>query len=142
MTDKPKVFYQKLKIYSITINPNDKYQFTNINNYYNKIHKIKQSISECFEHEEIRYCLYVDISEPKQFKKGSYPRIHFHGILLFKTNEAILAFLTHTSIHLSQIAYVDIDTMDDATKKTWYNYCTKYNHITNVMPLQHRLSFK
>ncbi len=143
MTDqKINIFYKKNKTYSITINPNDKYQYTNVSNYYNRIFKIKQSVSECFAHEDIRYSLHIDISEPKQLKKGTYPRIHFHGCFRFNNNEAILAFLTHTLVCLSQIAYIDIDTLDQSSKQQWFDYCKKYNHITNVMPLQHKLSLQ
>ncbi len=143
MTEKTiEIFYRVNKIYSITINPNDKHQFTHIVNYYNRIKKVKSFVRECFGDEGIHFCLHLDISEPRQLKKGTYPRIHFHGVIMFKNKEAILSWLVHTSIMLSQMAYVDIDSLDPISKNKWFKYCMKYDHITNVMPIQHKLGFK
>lgn len=130
----PKLFYQKNTLYSITINPNDQFQFKKKGQ-----RRVSMFHNHFYEHflsyttNRIEYNLHLDISEPRQMTVDKYPRLHFHGTILFKTNGSIRDWLTYLLPDLLSKAYVDIDTVDDAG--IWYDYMTKFDHISKLGPL-------
>lgn len=133
-------FYELNKAYSITINPDDHHQGLICKTSHSRLVHVKQLVENIFEpfEEDIRYILHLDISEPREIIKN-YPRIHFHGAILFDNLKGIRDFLLVVLRKLSVMGYVDIDTCDD--KKTWSKYCKKYDHITNMSPIQNRLAW-
>lgn len=135
------IFYEKLKTYSITINLDNKHQAQINKNAFTKMVKCKDYIRDILDkyNHHIYYLLHLDISEPKELNNNKYPRMHFHGCIMFKSDEAILDWLLMVCPKLSAIAYVDIDTIDDLN--IWEKYCKKYDHITNIQPLQNKLGW-
>lgn len=130
----PHLFYHKNQLYSITINPNDNFQFRK-----SKARRIGNVHNHFYEHflsyttNRIEYNLHLDISEPTSMTSDKYPRIHFHGTICFKTNGSIRDWLTFLLPELLSKAYVDIDTISDP--EIWHDYMTKYDHITKLSPL-------
>ncbi len=143
MTDKgkkKKIFYEINKIYSITINFNDQSQYRRIKNPYTRFHRFKELIYDTIGNgKDIRYLLHFDISEPLEMMVNKYPRIHMHGCIKFLSNEAIRDWLMTITILLSKVAYVNIDTIEDIS--IWQEYCTKYDHITGVIPIQNKMAW-
>lgn len=63
--------------------------------------------------------LYPDLSFPAQLGSGKYPRIHFHGIIMFHD---VNTFLLQN--HLDEFGYCEIDTISN--HDDWIRYCEKY----------------
>lgn len=83
---------------------------------------------------DTEYKIWTDISEPREINMDHRPRIHFHGVIRFKTNEAILDWLlTHAPTIMCCIGILKVDTLK--CPKYWLEYCQKYVHITRQKPL-------
>ncbi len=140
MEKKKDIFYKVNKLYSLTINFNDNHQFPRIDNPFRKASKLSELIHEYIDDEDVRYLLHFDISEPREMKLGTYPRIHLHGCIKFKTTNGIRNWLLKSCRLLSQIAYMQIDTIGENVD-IWQQYCSKYDHITNFMPIRSRMAW-
>lgn len=124
-------YYVKDKLYSITLNPTDKYQ------YFGKIGRFKLFRSFIFQEIQhwsqmgIDYELYIEISEPRGMKVPPYrgPRLHLHGYINFKTISSIGYFLSLGYYKLLKFTSVDIDTIADP--KAWLSYCKKQHLFKN-----------
>lgn len=106
---------------SITINPDDKVQFTTKNGQ-QRWAKVRQHLMEFLLTNEKDFetlKLYPDISFPQPLGGGRYPRIHWHGFVKFKNVINFLTNFTSTSHYM-----IDIDTMDD--KAYWKAYSKKF----------------
>lgn len=114
------------KLYSITINPDDKHQYIDEPDRCQKLHSYwsKQLARHSWE-----YNLYAEFSNPLNSK--SFPRYHFHGIISFKTKGQLRRWYTTTARALSKISYYDIDTIGDI--KHWQSYCKKNQSIMNLI---------
>lgn len=132
-------FYKIRTLYSITFNPNDAHQGTLKEGVLKRIATFKQNIWEVIRtHPKILYLLHVDISEPKNINP-SYPRLHLHGVIMFYDTDAIRHWLLDCLFRFKAWCNIDIDTIGDIA--VWHKYCTKYDHITMVSPLQNKLEW-
>lgn len=133
MIDKKTPFYETFKKYSITINLDDKHQGKMNKTPRTKLIYAKTIVDAIFDkHSDILILLHLDISEPREMINNT-PRIHFHGVLYFRTPSAIAEFLLIVCPKLRAIAYTQVDTIDDIKK--WEAYCKKYDHVTQVSPI-------
>ncbi len=133
-----KLFYQKNKTYSITINPSDQCQYYENKRTETRINKIRTHIADYLKQAGIHYYLWWDVSMPyKNIKYNYRPRIHLHGVIRFSTFNGINKFLCYALPHLAGIALIDIDVMND--KEIWIHYCTKTLHIMNYLPICHNM---
>lgn len=130
-TVEPKNLLEKDVYYSMTLNPNDKYQYPG-----------KQDRMQLFRNTyygifvgwtDTNYLFYTELSEPKNVNGTIGPRLHLHGFIKFTTNAAIKRFLLHEHYKLNRIGIVDIDTIDD--QEYWKKYCKKQQHIIMEKPL-------
>lgn len=146
------IFYEAQKTYSLTIAPSDYNQGFNDKTYMVKIYRysvdyidrLKNVTTKLNEillpyNRDIQYILHTDISEPRDIN-GNIPRIHFHGVIRFKTNDKILKWLLSILPQLSTFGIVNIDTIDDMNH--WEKYCKKYDHITNTPPLKNKMEWR
>ncbi len=134
-----KIFYTVNKIYSLTINFNDSYHSGRggILKSFNLIHN---AVHEYIDYDDdTRYILHFDISEPKEMRKGKFPRLHLHGCIKFKSSQAIRYWLLYSCNNLSKVASIYIDTIDNV--EIWEKYCKKYDHITDIKPIQYRMAW-
>lgn len=132
-------FYKINKLYSITINPDDKHQGV-IYKPYNRIGYVKKLILDILHDcEYFKMCLNVDISEPKKLN-GNYPRIHFHGIFMFTDIHDILNFQLNFLYKVSRFSNIDIDECNDF--ELWKAYCKKYNKILNINHIKYYFTWK
>lgn len=135
MNEKPTGFYKINTIYSVTLNPTDKYQF-----FGNEL-RFRKFRNFVYEHTIGLHCdfnLIIEISEPHEFKIAQYkgPRLHLHGTLYFANTKCLGKFLMHDYYKLLRWTSVDIDTIDNLD--TWHDYMMKqhlikYNHLSNSL---------
>lgn len=136
---KDEIFYKTNKVYSITINIDDRYQGSMQKTAFSKLAYCKNLIYDVFKtYNNIRILLHADISEPREMINNK-PRIHFHGCILFIDNESISNYLLMVLPKLISFCYINIDTITDMS--IWQDYCTKYDHITNITPIRKGLSW-
>lgn len=109
--------------YSITINPNDDYQFFNdIESV--RIKKAENHIKYIMrKYINIRFSLYIDVSR--------VGRIHWHGTIMFPFINSIKFFYTEVINELLSKHHIEIDTINDSDK--WFHYCTKTAHLWKVV---------
>lgn len=108
--------------YTLTINPDDNYQFhVGMNRWAAVRMYVMKEISQ-YAPQIDTLVLYPDISFPQALRSGVYPRIHFHGWVVFKDIINILTKWEPRS-HLS----VEIDTISDF--EIWKKYCSKFTDI-------------
>lgn len=119
--------------YSITLNPNDSHQYAGKQDRMEKFRNNYYGITVKWAQLGINYVLYTELSEPKNSNGTIGPRLHLHGIIKFKTNEAIKRFLLFEYYELTRCGIVDIDTIDDMDY--WQKYIQKQQHIINETPL-------
>jgi len=125
--EKSECFYKVNTFYSITINPENHYQF------FSKIdrkHLVKKFFYDVLRKHlqtlhNIKYKLYVEVSEPRDILKYGYdgPRVHFHGTVFFSNRADIEYFLLFQIRALCKHASCEIDTIKDLG--IWLQYCKK-----------------
>lgn len=112
------VRYQNGVEYSITICPDDKLQFrTKADRFHHYGLWLSERYSDYFQG-IASLKLWPDVSFPEVLTAGKYPRIHYHGIVIF---DDVYRFLLSTQI--DDHHRVEIDTIADRPK--WKKYCTK-----------------
>lgn len=123
-------FYQKVKWYSVTINPCDSHQkFNTLNRFDNFVKMMKTMFYEIFDSKGIAYIGNIEVSEPRKLIESKGPRLHWHGRILFNKNEQIFQWLTEDLGKLARLGSVDIDIINDIV--VWDHYCRKQ---TCIMP--------
>lgn len=125
------VFYVKDKYYSVTINPEDKYQHQGTPGRFKAFKSLMYELFLSLSAQHIDYKFNIELSEPKNNRFGSGPRYHVHGWIRFRSNHSIFQFLDNTYYRWTRIGHVDIDTVDDL--KIWELYMTKQQHLFKTM---------
>lgn len=107
--------------YAITLNPSDAHQCFETTKTANRIQTFHTNMFGlvggilC----NYYYSLRLEVSP-----RG---RLHYHGIISFRSKEEILDFFIY-SVHLLQKHFMyEIDTIED--RQVWDEYCTKQEHI-------------
>ncbi len=123
-----KNFYEVEKCYSLTITPNDKMQRFGQQK---RFIKVRQFIYELFLSCNFIYDMIIEISEPHSFKVAGYkgPRLHAHGVILFRDNNELKQFLLNDYYKLQRQSGIDIDTINDLD--VWSKYCNKQKLFVN-----------
>lgn len=121
--------YELNKPYAITINPNDKHQGLLCSKYLSRCALVRKHIMDIIHDSKINILLHLDISQPSEIH-NNIPRLHYHGVFMFRKYEDIMIFQLETLRQLSSMSIIKIDTINDI--KIWHKYCTKYDHITNL----------
>ncbi len=128
-----KLFYVPNVMYSITINPSDKYQFLGKPERLIKFMNFMNENVISWNQIGINYELYFELSEPRN-TTGVGSRLHMHGTIEFRTNKAVRSFLLNEMYKITRYAVFDIDTIDDPLY--WKAYCTKQQSIIHCEPLR------
>lgn len=129
MTDpiqNPKNYYLLNTPYAITLNPIDKYQYLGSQS---RLSKFRNHVYENLINLNPDYHFVIEISEPRSFQKQGYagPRLHLHGVIIFKTSKQLHKFLMNDYYNLTRWTSIDIDTINDMT--IWSQYCFKQKII-------------
>lgn len=128
--DDPSVYYKVDHYYSVTINPNDQYQYFGSPDRFKKFRNTMYELLLGASPQGLNYHFIIELSEPREIKPGSEgPRYHLHGWIQFKHNEGIFNFLDHILYQWSRLSYVEIDTVSDL--ESWEKYKRKQSHIFN-----------
>lgn len=122
-------------VYAITINPDDKHQYYKVPDPLVQVWKErleafqkswKTTFYKMFDMYETTYNMRIEISEPLD-GSDAVPRLHFHGIIRFDTDNAIMEFLLVNLRALKTMSRVKIKPIDDI--EIWYNYCMKQSYL-------------
>ena len=90
-----------------------------------------------FDLYEVEYNMNIEISEPLDGDDKA-PRLHFHGIIEFTTNNAIMEFLLINLEVIKRMSMIKIKPIDDMNK--WYHYCKKQAYLP-LGKVHHRLKW-
>lgn len=122
------------EVFAITINPNDTCQYypknypstwkTRLKEF--KDHWNKRFI-ELFSLYDVDYYLPIEVSEPFRTGEQKDPRIHFHGIIRFKDESAVMQYLLCTHHYLMKWCNIKIDKLQD--QEEWIEYMEKHNFL-------------
>jgi len=122
-------------VYAITINPSDDYQYYKLNSPLEQMWKKRLGefkkywsalLVNMFSRFDIEYNLNIEISEPLDGNDAS-PRLHFHGIIKFTTEDAIMEFLLILLDKLKMRSRIKIKPIDNMKK--WHDYCMKQTFL-------------
>lgn len=128
--------YDTKIVYKLTINPDDRHQYFNLVSRYKKVKASLCEVLDKYSDVGIGYCLYTDISLPRESYGDHFPRVHFHGIITFDSPIAVLKFLMHIYHQLWQMAHISLNHIDDIGD--WYLYCRKTKKLTGGQVISNR----
>lgn len=126
-------FYEAKKWYAITIAPDDNLQWFLRPERCRKSFNLFNERLLNYSKLDIEYCLWQELSEPIVGKRIAGTRIHYHGIIRFRSERGLRAWLTLKFNELTRNCIIDIDTIDDMD--IWIKYCTKMQHIVKTPKL-------
>lgn len=127
---KNKAFYVLDKWYTLTICPQDRYQYFLEPNRFTKCYNhIKSYFATISPKTEYVGC--VETSEPYGSVKSTGPRVHFHGQIQFKGRGSLLQFLLVIMPLMLKTAIIEVDTMKDP--EIWKQYCTKQQWLYAII---------
>ncbi len=110
--------------YAVTLSPCDRYQFAESINRFSKFRNFWHGE---FISSKFKYDMYIEISEPlnqKMLLKGTLgPRLHLHGVIMFRNNKELGEFLLHTIHQWLKYSNVYIHTIDHSD--VWQGYYNK-----------------
>lgn len=119
--------FAPMTLYEFTINLNDDNQVSR-GREKNRHLKAKAVLEHCFDDTTIKYCLYPEVSMPQFGDKyhNTYPRIHYHGWIVFPTNKAVCDYLLETAIKLARIGRYQFN---PARIDYWNKYIKKHQGL-------------
>lgn len=117
------IFYKVGEPYEITLNPCDGLQHLDDVSRLSFVYDDMSKLLIKYFGKDTQYKLYPEISEPKfSNKKGSYPRIHFHGNIKFTTTDSLGEFLLCKFNKLRQGYSIQLN---NYRPEHWPKYCKK-----------------
>lgn len=127
-SDHSKFIFSKGVIYEFTFNPDDKHQFPD------KKDARTNNVKSCFEeitnslHPDTLYHLFPEVSMPQygNATKNRYARVHYHGIILFKTTESLTSFLLK---HWHRFTSISSIQFNPYRPDHWDTYCRKQKDL-------------
>lgn len=136
--EEPKAFYESNKIYEITLNPDNRHQ------YFDNIVREKKCIDYMIKmltplQERCKWELYPELSEPRHANhETGLPRWHWHGKIIFQTDEDIVFWLLTYQIKLQQ--HMDIK-ISDYRPDYWPLYIKKQTYMKKYLQ-SHKLPYQ
>lgn len=119
--------YTESTLYSVTIQPNDQYQFFRTPERYSKFHELYDSkFKRLFQKFKIRYQFRIELSEPIGDIDTNGPRLHLHGLLELKTTSHVFLWLCDLLPDLLHNGRVTVHQIDSLQKfNGWLAYISK-----------------
>lgn len=121
----PSMFRPK-RLYTITINPEEQYEKFN-----DRVERVVRLVKRKMDKLCLQYNLYTELSNPLSPVKQRFPRVHFHGIILFENISQIKKWYNEDYFKMVDLGYFEIDTLGDIN--TWHTYCTKEQDIMKLI---------
>lgn len=111
------------RLYSFTLNPSDEHQYIEDRQ---RLELVYKYVRKRFNRYSLEYSLYMEVSSPMSSRKNGKPqtpRIHFHGVIMFRNSAQLLNWYSFIFNDMSKYAYFDLDICNDYNI---YNaYCRK-----------------
>lgn len=111
-------------IYEITLNPDDKHQFPNKQD--SRVTNVKASLDDILNRvsTDTKYHLFPEMSMPQYGyqTKNRYSRVHYHGIILFRTPLAVRKFYLNIFHRLTGMCSIQLNPY---RPDHWPSYCRK-----------------
>lgn len=122
------IFYKPEVYYEITINPcNAMQHYDQVGRLVATHNDMEVFLRRTFKKKYFKYYFTPEISEPRYSnEKGSFPRIHYHGIFMMKSPTAIVGFLLKTFNKLRESSSIQINTL---RPQYWNKYIHKQRSI-------------
>lgn len=115
--------YNVNTLYEFTINLHDDYQYPTDDL---RVMKAKKVLKDVMELNTWNYHLRTEISERKFGKRGNITRIHFHGIIKFKTVEQLNYYLT---VQLNKLFAIGSVCVNAFREDVWIPYILKQSYL-------------
>ncbi len=138
------VFYNILKKYEVTINPNDKHQFFGSPRRLELfVMDVQKLLIKAFDNYNVKYRLYIELSEPKAINKedtrkcSAGSRLHMHGYILFDSNLVLGNYLLKSQYYLSRWADIQVN---EYREDYWSEYCVKQKPVMKALSKHYKVS--
>ncbi len=139
----PESFYVSKRRYEITINPNDKHQyFGNVRRLELFVMDIQKLLVQALDNYDVRYKLYIELSEPRSINKDSTSkstsgaRLHMHGYIICDDTLIVGLFLLKSQYYLSRWSDVQINSFRE---EYWPKYCLKQRTVMKALGRDHAI---
>lgn len=133
--------------YEITITPADNYQ--HYGSYKGgRLRKfvtgIQSQLQQILDPYDIKYYLQIELSEPhiNINNNGKFPRLHYHGLIIFKTQLQAGIFLLESIYRLSRFSNITINKHDDDREEYWAKYMNKQNEIMTLLCKEYQVPYQ
>lgn len=119
-----KVYY-KPGVYTVTLNPCDKYQFLGQAKRFDKFRDMINELFMDYPTLNIDYVMHLELSEPrgKLAHNTGGSRLHIHGHIRLRNNKAVFNFLINKLYQMLKYGWVKMDILNDP--QIWETYITK-----------------
>ena len=122
--DVSKFIYSPKVVYEITINPDDKHQCAGKGD--SRVTGVKAFIEDILKdkNSDILYHMFPEMSMPQfgNSSKNRYSRVHYHGIISFRTHSAVRYFLLNLWHKLTGSNSIQLNPY---RPDHWPDYCRK-----------------
>lgn len=124
---KDKWVFKEKTIYEFNINLNDEYQ-NKSRDPFQRYTVARGHVSSILSKSRLTYCLIPELSMNQYGDKytNTYSRIHWHGLVYFPDNLAILDYLLRIDHVLKKIGRIQFN---PHRPDYWKKYCHKHQHI-------------
>ncbi len=124
--------YTPSRLYEITINPSDYYQFPSAGDL--RDNKVVNHVRGLLKTMNIVYSLRMEVAFPQHGTASFIPRIHFHGFIYWKSYEQLYNFFVNDFLKLTQCSSVQINY---SRTEYWLSYILKNSRF--IPPVLHRV---
>lgn len=116
-------------IYEYTQTFSDKYQY--IGKGTARPNAVKELFKSILDDMKVGYEMYMEISMPQySTEQVTVPRIHYHGVIVFKTPQQILMYLTKYHHQLAMLGKIQ---WNEFRPNVWPEYCTKHLELFSLL---------
>lgn len=121
----PSMFRPK-RLYTITVNPEEQYEQHN-----DRVERVVRLVKRKMDKLSLQYNLYAELSNPLSPTKHRFPRVHFHGLIMFENMSQISKWYNEDYFKMVSLGYFEIDILNDIN--IWHTYCTKEQDIMSKL---------
>jgi len=125
-------------IYEFTINGCDAVQMNGLQTSSKRYTRNRKLLRDILTEASVRYCLFPEISIPQYARanKNCIPRIHWHGLMVFKDINSIINWLLTVAPALAKYGSYQFNTF---RPDYWPSYCLKHQDIFEHLPGNYEL---
>ncbi len=138
MTEKTDWFIETNTVYEFTINGSDAVQSCNFKTLYLRYTRARKLLREILSAGKVKYNLLPELSTPQygRIGKNHLPRVHFHGVIRFPTEDSIIEWLLVDAVKLAKYGSYQMNTF---RPERWPGYCMKHKKLFTKLPGNYEL---